>query len=149
LFVIVRAQQALDFDALEDLHTPAAHQPTCWSSVNPSFVTVEAAPGQTPVFLTLYIRWRLTVDRIDPPDLPRGARLSAARVNLIRPSAAAKRGGKAEKADASERARRLKSHGAISNAICPRRKSKTDGRFYRKQQDEKKAGRSIQARLPA
>jgi hypothetical protein len=68
-------------------------------------------------------RWRLAVDRIEIPDFPRRAGLSATRKNLSRVGAAAERGGQAKKAGADQRARRfLQNHGAISNTIARERK---------------------------
>ena len=93
---------------------------------------------------------RLAVDRIDIPDFPGRAGLSATRVNLSRPGAAAERGGKAKKAGADQRAR-----------PCPRswrnlqfdrreRKVKEGLRaFYRKQWAKRKAAQVESGPLPA
>jgi hypothetical protein len=65
---------------------------------------------------------RLAVDRIDPPDFPGRAGLSATRVNLSRPGAAAKRGGQAKKAGANQPTRSLiKNDDAVSNTIARER----------------------------
>src|SRR4029077_6960105 len=91
--------------------------------------------------------WGLAVDRIDIPDFPGRAGLSATRVNLIRSGAAER--SKAKKAGCDQRARIFQSHGQPSTQLPKTKVQGGWGRFTGNNRSRRRRAESMQGRLRA